>query len=777
MCIRDRTTTDGFGEFFFLNLPRGSYSVIVEGQPPLAGLTPSSPTTVNVNLVPPNEARADFFFCDRQPAHLFGYVFVEPLGGCDGVFDPGETGIAGVPVGLAVLGPVGWTALPPATTDADGVYAFDELAPGTYRVSVWEQDPLLIDLTATTDTEVGPFELDCAQERRVDFGFARQALGGVVYLNPAWACDEVYDPDTDEGLARIQVTIVKLDQPRLGLTRTAITDANGVYLFEDIPAGTYEVAVTRGVPSGLRPATPEVVETFVPICSARRVNFGYCPPLGQICGKVWVNPVDSDCDDTFEGADVPLVGVTVELEKLDEPFLGRTTSTTTDQNGDYCFYRLPAGLYEVRVPGGQPQLVNYRPFGATEILVTLPAGGSERADFPYCDECEVECCVGDLHEVVVETKFWVGFTDEPERRWFDVYAYFFDGCREGARELDYAGMFYQGDFPGAETGYNDVLTIENVRVEEGWAIVRLRLTAQGCVFPRGFFGKKCRTVAVWFNGKWNYGKSVFRCECVRPGSWFTWGEACGFPECDETYSPSVLASMILEGRPDGCDARYLTIDTYGWESWVRCERGPRECVEQSESCKCGYNYIELELDYWVSHHDDPHHFDLSLEKWGYDIIDGLELRFTGSEWHGRKVGWAGKAFLTDVWRVSRHEYADLWRVRLHVRACDRIDGNPAALPQELELATRLDNWRHDFWLSLGKDRCLQLGPWTWEGEPMGINILRWVSVEDAAWCPPYVCEGTCGDLDYCATCPEPVGCENGGVVRPCECAEEQTTER
>jgi len=554
----------------------------------------------------------------------------------------------------------------------------------------------------------------------------------------------------------------------------AYTDANGVYRFDELPAGTYEVTVTGGVPAGYTPTTDVVREVLVPICQGVRVNFGYCPPLGQICGKAWINPWTSDCNEIFELGDVPLVGLTVELEKLDEPGQGRILYTTTDEHGDYCFFRLPEGLYEVRVPGDQPQLANVRPFGPTEVLVTLPPGGERNVDFPYCEECHVDCCVGDLHEVVVETKFWVGYTDDPGHRWYDVYAYFFDGCREGAREIDYAGLFYQGDFPGAEKGYNEILTIENVRVEEGWAIVRLRLTAHGCWFPRGFFGKKCRTVAVWFNGKWNYGKAVFRCECVRPGGWFTWTENCDFPECEDVIPTNVLSSMILEGRPGGCDARYLTIDTYPWESWVRCERGPKECKEQSDSCRCGYNFVELELDYWVERHGDPHQFYLELEKWGVDIIDGVSLRFTGDEWHGRKKGWNGMVFVTDAWRISRNEYADLWRVRLHVRACDRPDGNPRALPEQLNLATIFDNAKHDFWLDLNSwnERCLQLGVWTWEGESMGVNILRWLNVLDAAWCPPYVCDKDCGGgLGYCATCPRPEGCDG---KTDCDCEKQPT---
>jgi len=262
-----KTLTNAQGEFGFFNVPRGTYTVFVDDtQAVLSGLTASSSTTVQVVLVPPDEPRVDFFFCERQPAYLFGYVYEEPFGKCTGELDEGDTGIAGVTVGLAVQGPTGdFTVLPPTLTNANGRYEFGPLEPGVYRVTVWDQQPLLVDLTATTDTEVGPFELACAAERQIDFGFAHQKLGGLVWLEASGRCDGVYDPNTDGIIPGVEITIVKLDEPQMGLTRMAYTDAGGVYRFDDLPAGTYEVTVTGGVPAGYTPTTDVVREGSTPI--------------------------------------------------------------------------------------------------------------------------------------------------------------------------------------------------------------------------------------------------------------------------------------------------------------------------------------------------------------------------------------------------------------------------------------------------------------------------------------------------------------------------------
>ncbi|MCG8449019.1 MAG: carboxypeptidase regulatory-like domain-containing protein [Pirellulales bacterium] len=67
-----------------------------------------------------------------EPASLGGSVFVDRND--NGVFDDGESPIEGVLVTLKGIDRTGATVVRSTTTEADGSYLFDNLAPGTYRV-------------------------------------------------------------------------------------------------------------------------------------------------------------------------------------------------------------------------------------------------------------------------------------------------------------------------------------------------------------------------------------------------------------------------------------------------------------------------------------------------------------------------------------------------------------------------------------------------------------------------------------------------------------------
>ena len=73
----------------------------------------------------------NYDFGELLPASVSGYVYVDAND--NGVFDPGETPIAGVTVTLldASGQPTGETA----ATDSSGYYQFNNLTPGTYGVA------------------------------------------------------------------------------------------------------------------------------------------------------------------------------------------------------------------------------------------------------------------------------------------------------------------------------------------------------------------------------------------------------------------------------------------------------------------------------------------------------------------------------------------------------------------------------------------------------------------------------------------------------------------
>src|SRR5262249_61705301 len=66
------------------------------------------------------------------PASLSGYVYVDLNE--NGIRDAGETGISGVTVTLTGVNDLGQPVSRTLTTDADGLYNFTGLRPGTYAL-------------------------------------------------------------------------------------------------------------------------------------------------------------------------------------------------------------------------------------------------------------------------------------------------------------------------------------------------------------------------------------------------------------------------------------------------------------------------------------------------------------------------------------------------------------------------------------------------------------------------------------------------------------------
>ncbi len=149
----------------------------------------------------------------------------------------------------------------------------------------------------------------------------------------------------EAGLANITVTLTLPD----GSTLTTETDANGNYLFENLPSGDYTVTVDTGnLPAGSGPSYDldgdlDNATTISLVNGADRLDadFGY-RSVGSIGDTIWL---DTDGDGTQNNNEAGLADVTVTLTLPD----GSTRTTVTDADGKYLFADLPAGDYEVEV--------------------------------------------------------------------------------------------------------------------------------------------------------------------------------------------------------------------------------------------------------------------------------------------------------------------------------------------------------------------------------------------------------------------------------------------
>jgi uncharacterized repeat protein (TIGR01451 family) len=166
------------------------------------------------------------------------------------------------------------------------------------------------------------------------------------------------------------VTVDLLNATGTSVLATTTTDANGLYSFTGLAAGTYEVAFVA--PSGYF-FSPELATNTPGMNSSADATTGITGPITLTAGEVdnnvevglvpaampgggpasigntvWLDSNGNGLDDNEAGA----AGVTVDL--LNASGTATLQTTTTDANGNYAFTGLSAGTYEVQfgLPAG-----------------------------------------------------------------------------------------------------------------------------------------------------------------------------------------------------------------------------------------------------------------------------------------------------------------------------------------------------------------------------------------------------------------------------------------
>jgi fimbrial isopeptide formation D2 family protein/uncharacterized repeat protein (TIGR01451 family) len=359
--------TDANGNYTFDNLFLGAYTVAVN----VAGLPPGNnptddldgvgtPNTADVTLTTGTPVRDDVDFGYNSEGTIGDTVWYDADG--DSVQDAGELGLVNVTVTLAgdtngdgVFDDVTLTD----TTDASGHYLFDQLQAGTYNLTL---TGLPAGMSSTADPDGGAADTATlilgGGETNLDqdFGYTGTGAIGDTIWNDLDG-DGVQDAG-ETGIAGASVTLTAdLNNDGTPDTLTVVTDANGSYTFEHLPADTYTVSVN--------PVTlpPGMAQTFDPEgamdnsasvvlpagVTNTTIDFGY-QQRGTIGDTVWY---DLDGDDAQDAGELGLVGVTVGLSGDTDgdgtPDVSLTT--TTDTNGRYLFTNLAAGEYAVTVSG------------------------------------------------------------------------------------------------------------------------------------------------------------------------------------------------------------------------------------------------------------------------------------------------------------------------------------------------------------------------------------------------------------------------------------------
>jgi uncharacterized repeat protein (TIGR01451 family) len=264
--------------------------------------------------------------------------------------DAGEFGISGLTVTLTGTDEFGVAVSRTTTTGANGIYGFDNLKKGTYRVVVTppSNSTQTYDLdgigTAHTANNIA---LALGENRTdVDFGYRGTARVGDRVWNDIDG-DGVQDAG-ENGISGVTVTLTGTDRFGNPVNYTTTTGANGIYGFANLFASDatgYTVTVTPPVgtvatydrDSGTtapNSITPNVVVNAGD--NITTVDFGYrgSAALGN---RVWR---DNTPNGVQEAGEPGIVGVTVTLTGNDINGSPVSRTTTTIADGIYNFTNL-----------------------------------------------------------------------------------------------------------------------------------------------------------------------------------------------------------------------------------------------------------------------------------------------------------------------------------------------------------------------------------------------------------------------------------------------------
>jgi uncharacterized repeat protein (TIGR01451 family) len=333
---------------------------------------PAAPTEGSSDL------NADFGFY-IPPVTIGNAVWLDENG--DGVQDAGEAGIANITVRLCSDAAC-TSVLQTTTTDANGGYAFKNVAPGSYYVDVLNSslptglvqtaviggtadftgkaDPFAVTVLSGQENLTADFGFNYAPPADTDGNLNTGAIGDRLWIDDG---DGVQEPG-EPGLYNITVDLLTAGPDGILGTADDVVAAtttsayDGSYIFDGLAAGAYVVRVNGGAaPAGYTltgdPDSTLDNRTTTPILLAPgdvyvNADFGYTPTgnAGNIGNLLWLDTNRNNADDG-SASEPRLPGVTVSLIRdLDgdgvwdagEPIIA---TDITDSAGTYTFTNLP----------------------------------------------------------------------------------------------------------------------------------------------------------------------------------------------------------------------------------------------------------------------------------------------------------------------------------------------------------------------------------------------------------------------------------------------------
>ncbi|MFK8006549.1 MAG: SdrD B-like domain-containing protein, partial [Saprospiraceae bacterium] len=375
------TTTDADGKYIFDDLAPGSYK--------LTFVTPNGYVTTYPNEggndaadsdVDPTTNMTEFVTIESGEENLTldaGYYEYAKIGNfvfedknANGIQDAGESGISNVEILLTGTTGNGTTISLTTTTDGNGLYDFDNLVPGNYKLTFTSPT----DFKATYANEGGDDELDSDADPisgmtvfenlesgedndTYDAGFFKAGkIGDMVFVDKN--ANGIMDLG-EAGIPNVEVTLTGTTGNGTLITLTTTTDADGKYIFDDLAPGTYKL--TFNTPTGFVTTYPNEggddtadsdvdpttnMTEFVTIESGEEnltLDAGYYEPakIGDMAF------VDDNANGIMEAGEPGIQFVNVVLEGFTGNNTPVTLTTQTDVDGKYLFDNLVPGAYKL----------------------------------------------------------------------------------------------------------------------------------------------------------------------------------------------------------------------------------------------------------------------------------------------------------------------------------------------------------------------------------------------------------------------------------------------
>ncbi|HOX04248.1 MAG TPA: SdrD B-like domain-containing protein, partial [Verrucomicrobiota bacterium] len=372
------TVTDINGNYAFAGWPDGKYRVVETNPSGVSSVTDSDGLGNGADEIAVEVKGADMpgnNFLDASGAYLgsiSGHVFEDggfALPG-DGDFggSPTDTPIVNMVVSLyndldndGVADPNEYMGQTVTDSGGTGLYTFSNLTAGNYLVRL--DDPAagnhVTDADGTGNGADQIAETLTAGEVVTDRDFLVD--GTLVYsisgsvLNDADRSGAISPADTP--IAGVTVTLYS-DTNENGILDAdvdlliAVSNEEGIYAFENLPAGSYLVVETD--PAGAVSVTDSgeedpntddnTIHVTITNADSSDNDFLDAAPTYVIGDRVWL---DEDADGIQDAGESGLANVTVGLYTSDGTVLLATT--LTDAEGNYLFTGLAAGTYTVKV--------------------------------------------------------------------------------------------------------------------------------------------------------------------------------------------------------------------------------------------------------------------------------------------------------------------------------------------------------------------------------------------------------------------------------------------